>query len=89
MSELDRRNFLKSHLIATSILASTGLVQRTDASEVNAKIDQKKSTVQVDVMVIGGGSAGHVAAIQAARMGASTILLERNSQLGAQRQQGV
>ncbi|MDG2125961.1 MAG: FAD-dependent oxidoreductase, partial [Verrucomicrobiales bacterium] len=36
----------------------------------------------VDVLVVGGGTAGHIAAIQAARAGASTLLVERNSQLG-------
>ena len=34
------------------------------------------------MLVVGGGSAGHVAAIQAGRLGAKTVLLERNSQLG-------
>ena len=36
----------------------------------------------LDVTVIGGGTAGHVAAIQSARAGASTALLELGSQLG-------
>ncbi len=35
-----------------------------------------------DVLVIGGGSAGAIAAIQAARLGAKTILVEAGSQLG-------
>ena len=35
-----------------------------------------------DVLVIGGGTAGVVAAIQAARAGASTIIVENGSQLG-------
>lgn len=37
---------------------------------------------ECDVLVIGGGTAGHVAAIQAARLGARTILLETSSILG-------
>lgn len=36
----------------------------------------------VDVLVVVGGTAGHVAAIQAGRAGASVLLVERNSQLG-------
>lgn len=37
---------------------------------------------EVDVLVIGGGSAGSIAAIQAARAGARTMLVEMGSQLG-------
>ena len=37
---------------------------------------------ETDVLVVGGGPAGIIAAIQAARAGAKTYLLERGSQLG-------
>lgn len=36
----------------------------------------------VDVLVVGGGTAGTIAAIQAGRLGARTILVEAGSQLG-------
>ena len=39
-------------------------------------------TSEVDVLVIGGGTAGTTAAIQAGRAGAKTLLVERGSQLG-------
>ncbi len=39
-------------------------------------------TVQADVLVIGGGTAGTIAAIQAALAGARTVLVESGSQLG-------
>ncbi|MCF7972927.1 MAG: FAD-dependent oxidoreductase [Phycisphaerae bacterium] len=39
-------------------------------------------TTECDVLVVGGGAAGIMAAIQAGRAGAKTLLLERNSQLG-------
>jgi hypothetical protein len=39
-------------------------------------------TDDVDVLVVGGGTAGHVAAIQAGRAGASVLLVERGTQLG-------
>ena len=35
-----------------------------------------------DVLVVGGGSAGIAAALQAGRAGASTVLVERGSQVG-------
>lgn len=35
-----------------------------------------------DVIVIGGGTAGTVAAIQAGRAGARTLLVEKNGMLG-------
>lgn len=38
--------------------------------------------LKTDVLVIGGGSAGAIAAIQAGRLGAKTILVEAGSQLG-------
>ncbi|MBN2452313.1 MAG: FAD-dependent oxidoreductase [Lentisphaeria bacterium] len=37
---------------------------------------------EADVVVVGGGTAGVIAAIQAARAGASTVLVERSSLLG-------
>ncbi len=40
------------------------------------------STRECDVMVVGGGTAGVVAAIQAARAGARTVLIEMTGQLG-------
>jgi hypothetical protein len=38
--------------------------------------------VETDVLVIGGGTAGTIAALQAGRLGARTILVEAGSQLG-------
>lgn len=35
-----------------------------------------------DVLIVGGGTAGTIAAIQSARLGAKTVLIERTSQLG-------
>jgi hypothetical protein len=39
-------------------------------------------TTQTHVLVVGGGTAGTIAAIQAARAGAKTVLIERGTQLG-------
>ena len=47
-----------------------------------ATAQQANVTNDVDVLVLGGGAAGTIAAIQAARAGATTLLVERNSKLG-------
>ena len=39
-------------------------------------------TIRADVLVIGGGTAGAIAAIQAGRLGARTVLVEAGTQLG-------
>jgi glycine/D-amino acid oxidase-like deaminating enzyme len=58
-------------------LASTGgLITASEPAAAPAKLPA------VDVLVVGGGTAGTIAAIQAARMGASTVLVEAGSQLG-------
>lgn len=75
---MNRRHFIKG----TTILASSGLVHKIHAQNPPSADAANSSIVNVDVLVVGGGSAGHVAAIQAGRMGAKTVLLERNSQLG-------
>ena len=44
--------------------------------------ETKRKSITCDILVVGGGTAGTIAAIQAARAGATTILLEFGSQLG-------
>ena len=78
---MNRRSFFKSKVAGTAILASSGLVCKASA-ENPPTVNDNTSILDVDVLVVGGGSAGHVAAIQAGRLGAKTVLLERNSQLG-------
>jgi len=79
---MDRRLFLQSHLAGTAILSSSGLVFKADAENLPSPNPENSQILDADVLIVGGGSAGHVAAIQAGRMGAKTVLLERNSQLG-------
>ncbi|MHC4741713.1 MAG: FAD-dependent oxidoreductase [Planctomycetota bacterium] len=83
----DRRNFLKG-----SVAGAAGLVAGSRRSAAwSAESGKKREaslatgetvTNEVDVLVVGGGTAGTIAAIQAGRAGAKTLLLERNSKLG-------
>jgi hypothetical protein len=68
---MKRRHFLASlgTLPAGSVLVA-------------AQPPPKVRSLAADVLVIGGGSAGAIAAIQAGRLGAKTILVEAGSQLG-------
>jgi hypothetical protein len=78
----NRRTFLQQSLIGSAGLglgiASTSEVHAVpvpDAADTGV-------TREVDVLVVGGGTAGTIAAIQAGRGGASVLLVERGSQLG-------
>lgn len=59
-------------------MASTGRVRAVPEKD----DDQPEVTHEVDVLVVGGGTAGNIAAIQAGRAGAKTLLVERGAQLG-------
>ena len=83
----DRRNFLKGSVAGAAgfvVASTTGIGgcagpvnKQKSAAAVEGKITNK-----VDVLVVGGGTAGTIAAIQAGRAGAKTMILERNSKLG-------
>ncbi len=77
-----RRNFIQNSVMGTAGLgmgiASTTEVSASTLPEAVAP----ETTVDVDVLVVGGGTAGTIAAIQAGRAGVSVLLMERNSQLG-------
>ena len=81
-SNTGRREFLQQSVVGT---AAAGLAI-TSTSHVTAQTvpdaAEPEVTNEVDVLVVGGGTAGHVAAIQAGRAGAKTLIVERNSQLG-------
>jgi len=70
-----RRDLLKAASATAGALAIHPLVTRADS--VPGDVPQ-----EADVVVVGGGTAGTVAAIQAARAGAKAVLIERGSQLG-------
>ncbi len=79
----DRRNFLQSSVLGA---AGVGLAVSSSSSvavaETNEGTNKPVVANEVDVLVVGGGTAGTIAAIQAGRAGARTLLVERNFQLG-------
>ncbi|MEZ6125516.1 MAG: FAD-dependent oxidoreductase [Planctomycetaceae bacterium] len=81
-SQTGRRDFLQQTLVGTAAagmaIASTSHVTAQTVPDA----DEPEVSNDVDVLVVGGGTAGHVAAIQAGRAGAKTLIVERNSQLG-------
>jgi len=81
-SNSDRRDFLQQSVVGTAAagLAIASTSHATAQTVANAA--EPEVTNDVDVLVVGGGTAGHVAAIQAGRAGAKTLIVERNSQLG-------
>ena len=78
----DRRTFLQHTLLGTAgaglALASTTEVRAATVPDAT----EPEITNEVDVLVVGGGTAGNIAAIQAGRAGVKTLLVERGAQLG-------
>ena len=81
---ISRRQFIQHSSSGVAIAVSSAFVcgaeptpprQRADAAGMDI-------TTQVDILVVGGGTAGTIAALQAARIGAKTFVVERGSQLG-------
>ncbi len=83
-----RREFLQQSVVGA---AAAGLAI-TSTSHVTAQTvpdaAEPEVTNEVDVLVVGGGTAGHVAAIQAGRAGAKTMVMERASCLGGMTTRG-
>jgi hypothetical protein len=81
--ENPRREFMQKSLLGASAFAGLSVTSTTHAKVENSqKSLEPEVTNEVDILVVGSGSAGTTAAIQAGRAGAKTLLMERNSQLG-------
>ena len=67
-----------------TLAASSNVALGADATHYPKPAEEPAETVNTvaDVLVVGGGTAGTIAAIQAARAGAKTLLVERGTQLG-------
>tara|TARA_B100001173_G_scaffold312435_1_gene333656 strand:+ start:2250 stop:3608 length:1359 start_codon:yes stop_codon:yes gene_type:complete len=79
MSKIKRRAWLKS-IGAFSVAA--GLPGTVYAETLVKPYRVKESFSETDILVVGGGTAGTIAAIQAGRTGSHTTLIESGSQLG-------
>jgi hypothetical protein len=79
-----RRQFLLESMAGGGLIAATGAARAaTGEEQPQAGKEAPEATPrEVDVLVVGGGTAGTIAAIQAAQLGARTMLVERGSQLG-------
>jgi len=83
-SHLGRRQFMQHSAAGVALAASSNLALGSDStSQPRSSVKTDGFVVtQTDVLVVGGGTAGTIAAIQAARAGAKTVIVERGSQLG-------
>lgn len=74
---MDRRKALKN----IKLLSIAGLISTHIKADIT-KLNVKQADIKTDILVVGGGTAGVVAAIQSARGGCKTTLIESGSQLG-------
>lgn len=79
MKKFGRRTLLKTmgSISLASFIPTMGL-----ASTLVTHSDKKLKLIKTDILVVGGGTAGVIAAIQAARTGCLTTLVENGSMLG-------
>ncbi len=82
-NQVGRRNILK-YSAAGIAMAATAKAQAEEQVAVQGSNgnEYKKETRKTEVLVVGGGTAGTIAAIQSARAGAQTMLVENGSMLG-------
>ncbi len=76
---MKRRSILKS-IGAASLGIVTPSIAKGESLVAPYKV--KEESISTEILVVGGGTAGTIAAIQAGRAGAATVLIESGSQLG-------
>ena len=80
MNNIGRRKFMMVSalgLAASATAKDAGLILVQPEEKADVSLEN-----EVDVLVVGGGTAGVIAAIQAGRAGAKTMVVERGTQLG-------
>ncbi len=83
-SHMGRRRFMRHSTAGVALATVSNLTWGAvsgPGSQPAGKTDDWVTT-RAEVLVVGGGTAGTIAAIQAARVGAKTVLIERGGQLG-------
>ena len=81
---IGRRQFMQHTAAGVALSVSSNVALGDDSMPQPQPAGKAKGLVmtRTDVLVVGGGAAGTIAAIQAARAGAKTALIERGTQLG-------
>jgi hypothetical protein len=79
MEKIERRSMIKSMGALSVGIAAPSL---SKAEVWLQPCETKVKNITTDILVIGGGTAGTIAAIQAGRTGSKTVLVEFGSQLG-------
>ena len=83
MEALNRRTFITvSGGLAAATLVGTAATRDTARADEIAKDAEADETVSCDIVVLGSGSAGLAASIQAAELGASVVMLEKAESFG-------
>ncbi len=85
MTKLKRRDALKSLGTISLGFAATSV---SKAEKLAEPYSVKNKALETEILVVGGGTAGTIAAIQAGRAGCSAILIECGSQLGGYHHHG-
>ena len=79
MEKIERRSMIKSMGALSLGMAAPSF---SKAEVLVQPYEMKKKNIKTDILVMGGGTAGTIAAIQAGRAGSKTVLVEFGSQLG-------
>lgn len=80
---IDRRNLIKGAGLAGFATAAAGMLAGSVAhAEESAPADERDWTYEADLVIVGSGSAAYCAAIEAAKAGASVLVLEKSDIIG-------